>query len=155
MTSVDEAEAVSLEGEDAWLRISIVRYQFPQTENDEWDSNWLIIEGHVSLGGRIWKFSDPCLTTFEAIRLADWMDAQANGTSEQALCAFTEPNLEFARRSDSAIRVRFSHESAPPWAKPHYGEIEYGMNIPVGPKLSMAAEQLRGQLARFPVRGRK
>ena len=91
---------------------------------------------------------------FEA-ELADWMDAQAKGTAEQAFCAFTEPNLQFERTSASAIRVRFSHESAPSWAEPHYGEIEYGIDIPVGPGLSMAAEQLRGQLARFPVRGRK
>ena len=107
---MNEAEAVSLEGEEAWLRMSIVRYQFPQTENDEWDSNWLIIEGHVSLGGRIWEFGDPCLTTFEAIRLADWMDAQAKGTAEQALCAFTEPILN-SSANPTALFVSGSHMS--------------------------------------------
>lgn len=151
---MDEATAMSLQSQDGWLRISIMRYQFPKIDNDEWDSNWLVIEGHASIGGRVWRFNDPCLTTFEIMRFADWLDAQASGIADQAHCAFTEPNLEFERQSDRTIRVRFSHESAPPWAKPHLGEIEYGFDIPVGPGLSVAAQQLRRQLARFPVRGR-
>ena len=30
--------------------LTIVRYQFPELENDEWDSNWLVISGHVVTG---------------------------------------------------------------------------------------------------------
>lgn len=153
--SLDETSAMVLEGRESWFRLSIVQYQFPQIKEDEWDSNWLIIDGHVCIEGKEWRFTDPCLTTFEAMRLADWLDAQAKGNSEKAFCAFTEPNLEFERLSDSVIRVGFSHESSPPWAMQKYGEPEYGFDVLVGPGLSIAGERLRLQLTRFPVRGGK
>lgn len=70
---MNDSEAVLLEGGESWVRLSIVQYQFPQTDDDEWDSNWLVVMGRACVSGRQWQFKEPCLTTFEAQRLANWM----------------------------------------------------------------------------------
>lgn len=150
--NLSEPEAALFEGEGSFFRMTIVQYQFPQIENDKWDSNWLIVEGLVSLNGKEWTFKDPCITTFEVARLADWLDAQAKGAAQRDFCAFTEPNLEFERHSDNSIRVRFSHESSPPWSMPNFGDKNCGFDIPLKGQLSVIADQLRRQLARFPQR---
>ena len=53
--------------------LTIVRYQFPELENDEWDSNWLVISVHVVTGERSWNFVNPCMLTMEAHDLANWL----------------------------------------------------------------------------------
>ncbi|MFI4936084.1 MAG: hypothetical protein ACHP7N_15835 [Caulobacterales bacterium] len=144
---------VTLEGQDGSLRLSVLRYQYPEIEDDEWDSNWLVVEGRVSLNGKEWRFCDPCMTTLEAMQLADWLDALSQGTAERDYAAFTEPNLQFDRTSASNIRVSFALESAPPWAKPGDDWTKHGFEVFIGPGLAVAAQQLRRQLARYPMRG--
>jgi hypothetical protein len=143
-----------LNGGDSWFELAILGYQFPKIKNDAWDSNWLIIEGHVSLSGRDWHFRDSCLTTFEVLQLAQWLDAVATGSAAAASCGFTEPNLQFERQSASTIRVSFALESAPPWAHPDDDWEKHGFEIPISPMLAIAAEQLRKQLVPFPERAR-
>jgi hypothetical protein len=142
-----------LTGEDSWFGLVITGYQFPEISNDEWDSNWLIIDGSVSLSGREWHFRDPCLTTFEAMRLADWLEACAQGKAPKPYCGFTEPNLQFDLVDAHTVRVSFALESAPPWARQGDDWTKHGFNVPVGPALVKAASELRYQLERFPVRG--
>ena len=140
-----------LRGPDGSLRLSILRYQFPSLQ-DELDANWLVIGGHACLEGKEWSFKDPCLTTFEVQRLADWLDQTAlNNTNEGT--AFIEPNLQFDRVSAANIRVSMAYESAPPWAALNDPWDLHGFEVPVGPELIDAAAALRRQLNRFPVRG--
>ena len=138
---------------DSWFRMIVARYQFPNNNNDEWDSNWLIIDGSVRLNGKEWQFRDPCLTTFEAEDLADWLEACAQGKAVKPYCAFTEPNLQFDLVDAQDIRVSFALESAPPWAKQGDDWTKHGFNLPVGPDLVKAASDLRHQLQSFPLRG--
>ena len=67
-TVPDKSVEMLLRGRCASVRLSILRYQFPHITTGEYDANWLIIRGHVSLDDRSWTFSDPSLTTFEALR---------------------------------------------------------------------------------------
>jgi hypothetical protein len=69
-----ELEPMVLAGDNSGCRLTILGYQFPDDTTDEYDSNWLVIGGEVWLDGREWQFRDPCLTTFEAKRLADWLE---------------------------------------------------------------------------------
>ena len=116
-TEPDKSDEMVLRGQRASLRLSIVRYQFPQITKGEYDANWLIIQGRVSIDDRSWTFRDPSLTTFEVRALAEWLEGLARGEDVLPYCAFIEPNLQFERISGQAIRVSFALESALPWAK--------------------------------------
>ncbi len=52
----DRVHPMMLTGQDSWFRMIIVGYQFPKNTKDEWDSNWLIIDGSGRLTGREWRF---------------------------------------------------------------------------------------------------
>ncbi|QUD88274.1 WapI family immunity protein [Phenylobacterium montanum] len=154
--SADEGNSLvpmALANGDSWFRLTIASYQFPQITDDEWDSNWLVIDGSARLNGKEWRFRDPCLTTFEAVNLATWMEACAQGTAKEPYCAFTEPNLQFDLVDAQTMRVSFALESAPPWAKQGDDWTKHGFNLSVGPALVRAASELRRQLQNFPVRG--
>ncbi len=140
-------------GRSGALRLSIVRYQFPQITTGEYDANWLIIQGHVSVNDRSWTFRDPSLTTFEVRQLANWLEASERGENAELRCDFIEPNLQFERISDKAIRVSLALESAPPWANPGESWSEHGFEVLIDKHLKNAAERLRSQLQAFPERG--
>lgn len=150
-----EKEALAtFEGPTGSLRIGVERYQFPKITDDDWDSNWLIINGDAVLDGKSWTFRDPCLTTFEMERLANWLDQVFSGKVEKAFCGFTEPNLDFERVSDVADRIAFSLEALPPWSKRDGDLGEIGFNVPIDDRLGAAASCLRAFLTRFPIRAR-
>jgi hypothetical protein len=148
-----QVHTMVLTGSDSWFRLNVAGYQFPGISNDEWDSNWLIIDGAVRLDGREWRFKEPCLTTFEALRLASWLEGCAQGKTAELECSFTEPNLQFDLIEAHTLRISFALEAKPPWVSPDDYSTRYGFNCPVGAEVLKAASDLRSQLARFPVRG--
>ena len=139
------------------LELSTSGYQFPDIEDDRWDSNWLIVSGRVRHRRGSWTFSDPCLTTFEVEQLASWLDHVHTGRPDPDLCYFTEPNLcfRYTREAEPTIEVRIAHESAPPWL---VGEIRLAgvaLEFPVAMNdARVAATELRRFTSSFPVRGR-
>ncbi|WP_295630543.1 hypothetical protein [Novosphingobium sp.] len=141
-------------GANGSLRIGVDRYQFPDIVDDDWDSNWLIVSGEADLDGRLWSFRNPCLTTFEVERLADWLDCVVARQTAQSICGFTEPNLEFECMSDETVRISFWLEALPPWAKPGSGLGDIGFEVPINDALSTTATCLRNILSRFPIRAR-
>ena len=118
----------------AAVELSIKRYQFGSSnEPRDWDANWLVVAGVVGLpDGSMWSFEDPCLTTWEARELLDWLRQVHAGhvqpsiwnSEEGRLLAFTEPNIAFSlavRSEDSVtIRAHLSLESGPP---SEFGEL--------------------------------
>lgn len=133
----------------ASVELRPTRYQFPATRSEagDWDANWLEIQGRVrSVVGESWKFDDPCLTTWEAREIGDWLRAAADGgvrvieaptEDSEELLTFTEPNLGFsvgARDGDSlVVRVHLSLESVAD--RPGAGEEApydfYGYSVPL------------------------
>jgi hypothetical protein len=139
------------------LRVS--GYQFPNIEGDEWDANWLIVEGRIApVDERAWEFRDPALLTWEVERLSNWLDALASGQPVEESEDFLEPNLRFevvGRSGDViTIRVYFELESRPPW----FFAREAGMNdlwvdlLVDSDNLHAAASSLRSDLAKYPPR---
>ena len=149
-------------------------YQFgPAPEPSDWDANWLVIRGLVVLpDGRSWSFTDPCLTTWEAREIGSWLASVIagdvkpfvfEGGEDERLLMFTEPVVAFglASRGDGVvtIRVHFSLEAQPPWARDcrdedddvdffaDFVEIELGIDAVV-----QAATAWDEELAEFPVR---
>lgn len=149
----------------ATVELSIKSYQFgSSTEPRDWDANWLVVAGAVVLSdGATWSFKDPCLTTWEARGLLDWLRQVQDGrvqpsiwdSDEERLLVFTEPNLAFSlaeRSGDSVtIRVHLSLESGPP-----SDEIEvFDYFVPLGltsEALAAAIDDWESALSRFPVR---
>jgi len=139
------------------FELLLLRYQFPDVHEDRWDSNWLVVSGKASLGGQSWHFSDPAATTFELAELADWLRDVAMRQHTFDEFELTEPNLAFfvANEPVPALRVRFAHESAPPWVTDHAERMSgVFVDFPLADvDLAAAADELRNALNDFPTRG--
>lgn len=126
------------------LELNIVGYQFPESTNEGWDSNWLMIEGKARLGNCEWSFKDPLMTTFEVEELIGWL----KGPSRLPTKIFVEPNLKLTYLPPT-LTVSLSHEST----KLFDGK-EVRLVFPLkGNDLATLAESLRLQLKKFPFRG--
>jgi hypothetical protein len=139
------------------FELVVLRYEFPDVTEDRWDSNWLVVSGKVTTDGQSWRFTDPCVTTFELSELADWLDNLAGTAAEPSDCAFTEPNLTFSYSPAPIPRivVRFAHESAPPWLNEGDARLA-GMTIdfPLAAlDVAAVAQDLRNILLEYPIRG--
>ncbi len=108
--------------------MSVVGYQFPALEHEEYDSNWLIIRIDVRHPLGSWSSTDPSLLTYEVAALADWLEGISAGSRPKPDQWFTEPCLEFHLKSDhnglEFLAVNFSHEFRPPWASREFNEDE-------------------------------
>lgn len=139
------------------FEMRIVGYQFPELSGDSDDSNWLRIAIDVVHPRGAWSSIDASLLTYEAARLAAWLEAIAIGERESHEEGFTEPNLSF-RLVDgagaSALRVYFELESRPRWAQSRtVGEEDLYVEFPLSElDLATAANELRKQLKRYPER---
>lgn len=75
--------------------MTVIDYEFPEVHDDQYDSNWLIIEIRATRAKDSWSASYPCMLTGELAELADWLDAVADGKNTTARLDFIEPNLHF------------------------------------------------------------
>src|SRR5215475_14419190 len=121
----------------ASVELRIAGYEFPDYPAPalgspvpgagDWDANWLQVAGNVTLAdGRTWAFEDPCLTTWEARGLGEWLREVSAGTERpfrgirepQGWLVFTEPNLSLTLQERTVGRVRmrieFTGETKPP-----------------------------------------
>jgi hypothetical protein len=119
--------------------------------------------------GKSWTFEDPCLTTWEAQALGNWLREAAAGTvpvspfgtgePEGHLLVFTEPNLAFSVESRSSgqvgVRVHFSLEAAPPWLDGDQRTDTFDhvvlIRLPAA-ELADAADSWTRDLAQYPER---
>jgi hypothetical protein len=140
------------------FELAIAGYQFPGVEDDEWDSNWLNITIYAQSERGSWSSTDPSLSTADIERLADWLDAVAEGRAQNAEMDFMEPNLSFELRrasdADVTLRVWFELESRPPWAPADAADArDLWLDLDVSKEdLRQAARDLRAQLDKFPAR---
>jgi hypothetical protein len=140
------------------FHLRIVGYQFPENEQDEWDSNWLRIHMAVVLPQGDWSLTEPFLLTYEVSRIADWFDAIADHAQAANELEFVEPNLRFEvmNLADKAtyLRVHFGLECLPPWVgKNEHGTGDVFADFRVSNiNLHETAESLRLQLSLYPRR---
>ena len=139
------------------FEMSVGSYQFPDIQNEPYDSNWLLIRIHVVHPRGEWTTVDPCLLTDELEDLANWFGAIAEGKAADVEQNFTEPNLMFRLRETPegrSLRVYFELESRPSWAESRVSpEEDLFLDFPLGElDLARAAEELRGELALYPER---
>ena len=114
--------------------------------------------------GKTWSFTDPCLTTWEARALGQWLrDVAAGGVppSPPAMpeLMFAEPCLAFSLEDRIAGRVWvkavFGIEALPPWrqgtGRPELNEFAVVLDVPAA-QVALAARQWLADLAGFPER---
>lgn len=152
-------------------------YQFPgsgTSESRDWDANWLILEGSVTSADRpAWRFTDPCLTTWEAVELSRWLRAVAvgaiaptpevetlafDGSGQEGVLELTEPTIAFSLasrdRDDVVLRVHLSLAASPPQSSSSAREL-FGSVVTIESscaELVQAVEVWDRQVALFPPR---
>ena len=139
------------------LELRILGYQFPHLETEEYDSNWLVVAGKVTHSRGSWQFTNPCLLTYEAERLASWMDRIADANLPCDTCGFIEPNLEFRALLSidrPVLRVYFDLEARPSWASSVCaGTEDLWVEFPIEElDLKSATRQWRTELTTYPQR---
>jgi hypothetical protein len=144
------------------LELRLVGYQFPREAVDPWDSNSLLVSVRVVAPQGAWEVVDPCLTTWEAARVARWLVAVGRGADLVAgrPLGLGEPNVTLLARPVAGtpdrveVRACFSLESRPPWLKAAAGSADLCVDLDVArADLERAAASVRADLARFPQRG--
>ena len=151
-------ELVVLTGQnDHKLELSLLGYEFPTIDDDEWDSNWLNIRISATNDQGSWAATDASLLTEEVGRLAEWLQAIAENNEADAELDFIEPNLAFELvEANGLVRLRawFELELRPRWAptdevpaRDLCVDLELARD-----DLGKAADSLRAQLRRFPPR---
>ncbi len=138
------------------LELSVVGYQVPAETVDPWESNSLLVALRVVSPRGTWEVVDPCLTTWEAARLAPWLAAVAVGPAG-ATRSLAEPNLSVSAATSGArveLRICFELENRPPWAPTVGGGRDLCVDLDVSRAEAMtAAADLRADVRRFPRRG--
>ena len=138
------------------FELKVVGYQFPHLQHEPYDSDWLKINIRVKHPRGSWSSTDPCLLTYELASLIEWLESIVNDEPVDSEIDFIEPNLHFALLTDGTkkLRVYFELECRPSWAPAdEAGLDDLWVEFEVTPEsLKSAAENLRLQLQRFPVR---
>ena len=143
------------------LELNVEDYQFPEVEADPWDSNSLLVAVRVVSVQGTWEAVDPCLTTWEAVRLCRWLALLAAGDAVAVRQAFNEPNVRMSVNglapdfSRARVHACFELETRPPWLPgPASGRDTLCVDLDVARSaLREAAVDLARQLRRFPLRG--
>ncbi|MEW2355517.1 hypothetical protein [Spirillospora sp. NPDC029432] len=99
------------------IDLRIDGYQFPDAEDEDLRTSWLMIAGTAHSPEGVWDFRWQALTPDDAAYLAVWLrDAEEGGTLD-----FTEPNLSFTflarTREHATLRIGLDLEFSPPWRK--------------------------------------
>lgn len=109
-----------LTGRNDAVELRVDGYEFPDIENDEWDSNWLNVRTSVEMERGTWSSLNPSLLTHDVSELADWLNGIAEGRDVDRELDFLDPNLAFELWEGGSylvtLRVYFELESRPPWA---------------------------------------
>jgi hypothetical protein len=134
----------------------ITNYQYPDTIDGGWDSNWLIIFLNVKSKIGNWQAIDPSLTTWEVQELINWFYKLSKSDHTECLnMSFTEPNLSFElldiqNKSQKKFRIKFALESRPKSARE--GKDYFVDCVVDDNELSRLCEDLRAELDKFPER---
>ncbi len=152
---------MKLTSPDASFYLTILGYQYPDAAGEPYDANWLSIHVEASGPEGAWTGTDPCLLTYEAARLADWLEAASAGAEPAPAISFLEPVLLFRLLNTArgkVLRVHFGNLINPSWrqldgAPTPVHNPDLSLDFPLTETdLAGAANSLRQQLKRYPDR---
>lgn len=98
------------------LSLRLAQYQYPALNarsDNQWDRNWLRVEGHVESSWCAWRFNDPCMLTSEWQSLIDWARSLPHPTLPEI--HFLEPLIawRFSNRHANVLSVTLRGETLP------------------------------------------
>lgn len=139
------------------LELRVLDYQFPAIDTGRYDSNWLLVQVTARTPTASWSRTDPCLLTWEAHWLLNWLSDVMSGSERDQEMSFLEPNLFFrlAGRQEGGLDlcVCVNDELLPPDQKPADGDpAEIPLRISVA-DLHECVTCLSRELVPYPVRG--
>jgi hypothetical protein len=149
-----------LTSNDSSFQLTVLGYQHPDAAGEPYDANWLTIQVHASGPGGVWTGTDSCLLTYEAARLADWLEAVSTGSEAARAISFLEPVLLFRLvpgEQSRVLRVHFGNLINPSWRsledRAPAASPDLWLDFPLDQAdLAAAARDLRQQIRRYPSR---
>jgi hypothetical protein len=134
------------------IEINIVRYQFPEIVDHEWDSNWLIVGLSASVAGKTWDAIDAAVDALELRSLANGLEKLVADQDFVLGWHPLEPCLEIEARwleSEVKLVVTLAHEFSPARSVDDEARAEFRLNLSELRQLSTEVQELS---ERFPVR---
>ncbi len=144
---------------EAYFRLTLLGYQFPDAEGEPYDANWLLVRVDAAGPRGAWSVTDPCLLTHEAAALAAWLESAPTGQAPPVI-SFLEPALIFrlvrSANGEDLLRIHFGSLVHPAWAsepgRPRQNPDRW-LDFPLDKSnLAAAASSLRSQLREYPIR---
>ncbi|HOF00857.1 MAG TPA: hypothetical protein PK385_00645 [Spirochaetota bacterium] len=87
---------VEIKNNNSSLQLKIVNYQFPETNDKDYDGNWLLVEIRVNIDDLNWKKTDPSLLTWEFNEISEWFyNLSKDINPKWKELVFIEPNIRF------------------------------------------------------------
>jgi hypothetical protein len=144
----------------SFFHLELLGYKYPDAEGEPYDANWLLVRVDAAGPQGAWSVTDPCLLTYEATRLADWLESLAKGTRAAPALSFLEPSLLFRQvereGGEKFLRIHFGSLVHPGWASeaPAAGvNPDLWLDFPLAEiDLTAAAKSLKAELKRYPRR---
>jgi hypothetical protein len=150
------------------ITLELLNYEFPDLRTDEngFDSNWLIVRGSIAKDDQRWTFEDPSLLVEEALNLGAWLSRVGSGSVPVTpnnkgrlwpALWFTEPNMAFSVAHVDGdvvtLRIHLSLEATPNSQARDLGIYQYFLDLEMSHSdISKAGEMWLRDLARFPQR---
>lgn len=132
------------------VRLRVEKYQFAEATNEH-DANWLVVGGEIRLGARRWRFSDPCLLTWELESLLAFLRLAADDPSTPRTITFLEPLLAFTWNGFGELRVALGRDAKPKELR--VDEEPIYVDVPCSPDdLRRIGGELELECRRFPRR---
>lgn len=139
-----------------FVELLITNYEFPNSDDKEYDGNWLNIYIRVKSKVGNWQSVDPSLLTWEVQSIIDWFKTLSrNIQPEYSELDFIEPNLAFKFRNKASdelksISLHFDLETRP---KSALDGLDYHVEcILNNEELETIAAELENELAKYPER---
>ena len=144
------------ENQQTEFELRLLGYQFLDTEHDEYDSNWLMVQVNARTPAGSWSSIDPCMLTWEAHWLLNWLADLASDSESDPEMSFLEPNL-FFRLSGRCDRILDVQVCVSGELRPRNEISAASDEVQIGLELSLSAlhecvTNFSRELASFPVR---
>mgnify|MGYP000877068868 CR=1 FL=1 len=145
---------INFQFNDNKLQFSILNYQFPEGNNNEYDRNWLMINIIAKKNDLEWTKSDPSLLTWEVKEIINWFSLLSkNNNPKNKELTFIEPNIVFEynkNENDYEIKIKFAFELLPNgWNQEKECFLIFKLS---SSELKMISYEFKNELEKYPFR---